>query len=429
MQRRVVVTGIGVVSPLGVGTSLSWQKLIQGGSGVGNVHFDEPYAQGIPSKIGAKVDRKEFDKVLPAVLTNKRAQDTGCISMAMVAALEAIQDSGIDFQDASIDPTRAGVAIGSGIGSSVEEVVAAHDLISNHPSGIRKLSPYFVPRLLINMAAGQVSIAHNLQGPNHSCVTACATGAHSIGDASRFIQFDDADIMVAGGTESSMNALSYAGFSRVKALSTGFNDEPEKASRPFDKDRDGFVMGEGAGIVVLEELEHAKKRGARIYAELTGYGLSGDAFHLTAPAEDGKGAITSMGSSIRHAGVALDKIDYINAHATSTPLGDEVESQAIASVFSSVREGHTPAVSSTKGATGHLLGAAGALEAIFTILSVHNGVIPPTINLDNPNIDTDVRAALHFVANTAEQRVVNSAISNSFGFGGVNTSLLFSKYN
>jgi len=415
MRRQVVVTGLGLVTPLGVGVSSSWSRLLEGQSGL----------RKIDDKVGGFVDAGEFAQHLDEVLSNKRAQEPRFISQALVAAKEALTDAQLLPIHSNVeDPARAGVCIGTGIGASVEEVSKAHDVLTKQ--GLKKLSPYFVPRLLLNLAAGHVSMTYNLQGPNHSCVTACASGAHSIGDASRFIMFGDADLMVAGGTESSMDELSFAGFSRLKALSTKFNDSPEEASRPFDKDRDGFVMGEGAGMVVLEERKHALKRGAKIYAELVGYGLSGDAFHLTAPAEDGRGARNCMRSALRNAEINAHELEYINAHATSTPLGDNVEAQAIADLIGPSK-GEKICVSSTKGAIGHLLGAAGSVEAIFTILSIYNDVVPPTLNLYQPDLDGDAASLIDFVPNHAQERSVDTAMSNSFGFGTTNASLIFKK--
>ncbi len=421
-----MVTGLGAVTPLGVNVRSTWTNILAKKCAIGNIHFNAPYDK-LPSTVGAQVDREseEFKSMQEEVITNARAQEPGFIQFALCAANEAVLDSSIheEISSGKIDPSRCGVAIGSGIGSSVQEVSDAHDLVK--AKGIRRLSPYFVPRLLINLAAGHVSIAHNLRGPNHSAVTACASGAHSIGDAARLIAYGDADVMVAGGTESSMSGLSFAGFSRLKALSTNFNNQPEKASRPFDQHRDGFVMGEGAGVVVLEEFEQAKARGANIYAELQGYGLSGDSFHLTAPAEDGRGAKAAMKAALANSGIQSDQVDYINAHATSTPLGDQIESEAIAHVFG--RTENKPAVSSTKGAIGHLLGAAGAVEAIMTILSIHHQVVPPTCNLDTPDVPEGVLDKIDLVTTPNESRQVRAAVSNSFGFGGTNASLLFTK--
>mmetsp|Transcript_12369 Transcript_12369/g.24049 ORF Transcript_12369/g.24049 Transcript_12369/m.24049 type:complete len:445 (-) Transcript_12369:73-1407(-) len=441
-MRRVVVTGVGLVTPLGVGVEATWNGILEGRSAISKLNFnlggdiDESHgmsklARALPCQVGAPVDPAALESMKKTVLTNARAQDPGFISMALIAASEAVQNAGIHdlLHDGKIDPTRAGVCVGSGIGASVQEVSDAHELLADPKRGLRRLSPYFVPRLLINLAAGHISIAHNLQGPNHSCVTACASGAHSIGDASRFIMFGDADVMVAGGTEASLNPLSLAGFSRLKALSTKFNDTPAEASRPFDKERDGFVMGEGSGVVVLEELEHAKRRGANIIAEVTGYGLSGDAFHLTAPAEDGAGAKNCMKAALRNAKLNASEIDYVNAHATSTPLGDTVEAQAIAEVLGNSgrpADSSKVSVSSTKGNIGHLLGAAGAVEAIFAMLSLRDQVVPPTLNLENPDMPDFVYEHVDLVRKSPQERKLRHTMTNSFGFGGTNTSLVFS---
>jgi 3-oxoacyl-[acyl-carrier-protein] synthase II len=440
-MRRVVVTGLGCVTPLGVDVTTTWSGVLGGASGLRRVSFGAdgarkvPYGDELPCKVGAPVDAALLSAALSErkAIGNARAQEPGFISMALAAACEAASDAGLEALLASgrLDPARAGVAIGSGIGSSVEEVIEAHTVCSE--KGLRRLSPYFVPRLLLNLAAGNVAIRLNLQGPNHSCSTACATGAHSIGDASRLIAFGDADVMVAGGSEATLNALSIAGFSRLKALSTAFNDRPEAASRPFDKARDGFVMGEGAGVVVLEEREHALRRGARVYAELAGYGLSGDAFHLTAPSENGRGAERAMRAALARGaalgGHAAQPVAYVNAHATSTPLGDAVEAEAIARAFGPRARADRVAVSSSKGHIGHLLGAAGAVEAILTILSVHYGIVPPTRNLEDAGelLSSEVDQALLLVRGEPLKREVRVAMSNSFGFGGTNSSLLFSK--
>lgn len=413
-----MVTGVGLVTPVGTDAVSSWNAIIKGACGVRSVIF--PELANIPCTVGATVNTDELDLKAQRVLSSARAQDARFMAMAMIAADEAISDAG--FKSSNFEPTRAGVAIGSGIGSAVEEVTTAMEQTSK---SLRKLSPFFVPRLLLNLAAGHVSIAHNLQGPNHACSTACATGAHAIGDASRFIEYGDADIMVAGGSEATMNALSFAGFSRLKALSNQPN--PRLASRPFDKDRDGFVMGEGAGIVVLEELEHAKKRGAVIYGEIGGYGLSADAHHITSPSSDGRGAIGSMRLALKNASMNAEDIDYVNAHATSTPIGDAIEARAIHSIFGGNKR--QVAVSSTKGAIGHLLGAAGSVEAILTLLSVKYGIVPPTLNLFESDLPADVSQGLHFVANDSQERKLRSAISNSFGFGGTNASLLFKRFH
>jgi 3-oxoacyl-[acyl-carrier-protein] synthase II len=339
------------------------------------------------------------------------------ILYAVAAADEAVRDSGWHPQTEE-DRCRSGVIIGSGIGGLDSIAKTALEL---HEKGPRRISPFFIPSSLINLASGQVSIRYGLKGPNHSVVTACASGAHAIGDAMRLIQWGDADVMFAGGAEAAVCPLGVAGFVAARAMSTGFNDRPQMASRPYDKDRDGFVMGEGAGILVLEEYEHAKARGAKIYAEVIGYGLSGDAYHITAPASDGDGGFRAMNASLARAGVDPSQIDYINSHGTSTPLGDEIELGAVERMLGASVSGAT--MSSTKGAIGHLLGAAGAVEAAFTALAIRDQIAPPTINLDNPSVDT----AIDLVAHTAKRMVINTALSNSFGFGGTNASLVFKK--
>jgi 3-oxoacyl-[acyl-carrier-protein] synthase II len=339
------------------------------------------------------------------------------ILYAVAAADEAVRDSGWHPQTEE-DRCRSGVIIGSGIGGLDSIAKTALEL---HEKGPRRISPFFIPSSLINLASGQVSIRYGLKGPNHSVVTACASGAHAIGDAMRLIQWGDADVMFAGGAEAAVCPLGVAGFVAARAMSTGFNDRPQMASRPYDKDRDGFVMGEGAGILVLEEYEHAKARGAKIYAEVIGYGLSGDAYHITAPASDGDGGFRAMNASLARAGVDPSQIDYINSHGTSTPLGDEIELGAVERMLGASVSQAT--MSSTKGAIGHLLGAAGAVEAAFTALAIRDQIAPPTINLDNPSVDT----AIDLVAHTAKRMVINTALSNSFGFGGTNASLVFKK--
>jgi 3-oxoacyl-[acyl-carrier-protein] synthase II len=383
-------------------------------------------------------------------LTNRSAQSVNFIAYALAAATDALEDAGLlSKTDGSLlsSPERTGVAVGAGVGS-LKEVTTSNETLETR--GLRRLTPFFVPRTLINLAAGHISMKFNLRGPNHSVATACATGAHSVGDAYRFVRFGDADVMVAGGTESTIDALSIAGFSRVKALSTAFNGRPSEASRPFDKERDGFVMGEGAGVLILEEYEHAKERGARIYAEVRGYGLSGDAHHITAPAADGRGAMQSMRAALQQGGVEPNQVSYVNAHATSTPLGDAVEARAIQAVFGSTEkdqeEGQEGArrssplvVSSTKGATGHLLGAAGAVEAIFAVLALYEGVAPPTANLECLDVGRDEcdegdegdgsrENLVHF--NVRAEKLpadIQATMTNSFGFGGTNASLVFGK--
>jgi len=417
-MRRVVVTGIGMVTPLGSGVKATWERLIEGRSGVRAIQsFD---VTDLPSKIAGQVPQGDQAAGLfnadDWVTPQERRKIGGFVLYAMAAAGEAIEDSGWK-PTAEEDLERTGVMIGSGIGG-LPEIYEGSIIL--HERGPRRVTPFFIPASLINLASGHVSIRYGFKGPNHSVVTACSTGAHAIGDAARLIQFSDADVMVAGGTEAAICRLGLAGFSAARALSTNFNDEPERASRPWDKDRDGFVMGEGSGIVVLEELEHAKKRGAKIYAEIVGYGLSGDAFHITAPSPDGNGGYRSMQAALRRAGLGPTDIDYINAHGTSTPKGDEIELGAVKRLFGDAV--HRLSMSSTKSAIGHLLGAAGSVEAIFSILAIKNGVVPPTINLENPSEgcgDVDL-VPIH-----AKERKVRAALSNSFGFGGTNASLIF----
>ncbi len=416
-MRRVVVTGLGLVTPLGSGVGPTWQRLLAGTSGIKRIEkFD---VSDIACKIAGQVPRGDgsngtFNPDQWMEPKEQRKVDDFII-FAMGAATQALNDA--DWHPTAYDDQiTSGVLIGSGIGG-VEGIAETALLLKER--GPRRVSPFFIPGRLINLASGYVSIAHSLKGPNHAVVTACSTGAHAIGDAGRLIALGDADVMVAGGTESPVNRISLAGFAACRALSTGFNDTPERASRPYDRDRDGFVMGEGAGAVVLEEYEHAKKRGARIYAELIGYGLSGDAFHITAPAEDGDGAFRCMSAAIRRAGISAGDIDYINAHGTSTPLGDEIELKAVERLVGDVAGGI--AMSSTKSSIGHLLGAAGAVEAIFCLLAIRDEIVPPTINLDNPSVAT----AIDLVPHKARKRPVNIVLSNSFGFGGTNASLVF----
>jgi 3-oxoacyl-[acyl-carrier-protein] synthase II len=416
-MRRVVVTGMGLITPLGVGVEHNWNSLLDGMSGVRAIQsFD---VSDLPVKIAAQVPRGETsyglfnpdDWVPPK---DQRKMD-GFIVYALAAAAQAVEDAGWAPEDED-ERERTGVMIGSGIGGLPGITDAALTL---HERGPRRLSPFFIPSSLINLASGHVSIRYGFTGPNHAVVTACSTGAHAIGDAARLIMLDDADVMVCGGTEAAICRLGLAGFAAARALSTAFNDEPARASRPWDQDRDGFVMGEGAGILVLEEFEHARCRGANIYAEVVGYGMSGDAFHLTAPSEDGNGAFRSMRNALRRAGIGLEKIDYINAHGTSTPLGDEIELGAVKRLFG--RHAYELSMSSTKSAIGHLLGAAGTVEAIFSILAIRDSIVPPTLNLDNPSPSCDI----DLVARRAKKRRVNYALTNSFGFGGTNASLIF----
>jgi 3-oxoacyl-[acyl-carrier-protein] synthase II len=416
-MRRIVVTGLGLVTPLGIGAESVWKKLLAGQSGVRSIQsFD---VSDLPAKIAGQVPRGETssglfnanDWVPPK---DQRKMDE-FIVFAISAAVQAVEDSGWK-PDAEPDREQTGVMIGSGIGGLPGITEGALTLQEKGP---RRLSPFFIPANLINLASGHVSIRYGFKGPNHAVVTACSTGAHAIGDAARLIALEDADVMVAGGTEAAINRLGLAGFAAARALSTNFNDTPERASRPWDKDRDGFVMGEGAGVVVLEELEHAKKRGAKIYAEVIGYGMSGDAYHVTAPSEDGNGAFRAMRNALRRAKLDPEDIDYINAHGTSTPLGDEIELGAVKRLFGDAA--YKLSMSSTKSAIGHLLGAAGAVEAIFSILAIRDGVAPPTLNLDNPSASCDI----DLVPKQAKERKIRYALSNSFGFGGTNASLVF----
>ena len=418
-MRRVVVTGLGLVTPLAYGTEQTWQRLRSGISGIKRI--DKFDVSDIPCKIAGQVPRGDgadgsFNPDEWMEPKEQRKVDD-FILFAMAAATQALSDAGWQPRQYE-DQITTGVLIGSGIGG-VEGIAETALLLRDR--GPRRVSPFFIPGRLINLASGYVSIAHSLKGPNHAVVTACSTGAHAIGDAGRLIALGDADVMVAGGTESPINRISLAGFAACRALSTGFNDTPERASRPYDRDRDGFVMGEGAGAVVLEEYEHAQRRGARIYGELVGYGLSGDAYHITAPAEDGDGAFRCMSAAIRRAGISPSDIDYINAHGTSTPLGDEIELKAVERLVGNAAG--NIAMSSTKSSIGHLLGAAGAVEAIFCLLTMRDGVVPPTLNLDNPSIATSIDLVPH----KARQRPVQVALSNSFGFGGTNASLIFRK--
>jgi 3-oxoacyl-[acyl-carrier-protein] synthase II len=416
-QRRVVVTGMGLATPLGVGVETNWSRLIESQSGIRSIQsFD---VTDLPAKIAGQLPQGDTasglfnadDWVPPK---DQRKMDP-FIVYAMTAATMAVEDSGWKPQDEQ-GCERTGVMIGSGIGGLPGITEGA---ITLKERGLKRISPFFIPSNLINLASGHVSIKYGFRGPNHAVVTACSTGAHAIGDAARLIMWDDADVMVAGGTEAAVCRIGLAGFARANALSTNFNDTPERASRPWDKDRDGFVMGEGSGIVVLEELEHARKRGAKIYAEVVGYGMSGDAYHITAPSEDGNGGYRSMRNALKRAKLNPEDIDYINAHGTSTPLGDEIELGAVKRLFGDAA--YKLSMSSTKSAIGHLLGAAGSVEAIFSILAIRDQVVPPTLNLDNPSEGCDI----DLVPKVAKKRKVRRALSNSFGFGGTNASLIF----
>src|SRR5216684_3769454 len=416
-MRRVVVTGMGLVTPLGLGVERVWKKLVAGESGIGAIQsFD---VSDLPARIAAQVplgDKESglfnADDWVPP--KDQRRMDQFII-FAMAAAAMAVEDADWAPEDEE-SLERTGCVIGSGIGGLPGITEGA---ITLQDRGPRRISPFFIPSSLINLASGNVSIKYGFKGPNHAVVTACSTGAHAIGDAARLIMLDDADVMVCGGTEAAICRLGLAGFAAARALSTNFNDDPPRASRPWDQSRDGFVMGEGAGVLVLEEYEHAKERNANIYAEVLGYGMSGDAHHLTAPAEDGNGAFRAMRNALKSARLAPDSIDYINAHGTSTPLGDEIELGAVKRLFGD--HAYRLAMSSTKSAIGHLLGAAGSVEAIFSILAMRDGVVPPTLNLDNPSPSCDI----DLVPKEARERRVKYVLSNSFGFGGTNASLIF----
>jgi len=416
-MKRVVVTGLGLVTPLGTGVEPVWQRLLAGESGIRSIQdFD---VSDLPSKIGGQPPRGDLsgggfnpDDWMDG--KDQRKNDR-FILYGMAAAKQAIDDAGWTPEDEE-SLERTGVMIGSGIGG-LETIYEGALTVANR--GPRKLSPFFIPAVLINLVSGQVSIRYGFKGPNHAVVTACSTGAHAIGDAARMIMLGDADVMIAGGAEAAVSRIGLAGFCASRALSTGFNDEPEKASRPWDKGRDGFVMGEGAGVVVLEEYEHAKRRGAKIHAEVVGYGLSGDAYHVTAPPEDGNGGYRAMRAALQRAGLEPADIDYINAHGTSTPLGDAIELGAVKRLFGPAMD--EVAMSSTKSAIGHLLGAAGAVEAIFCVLAIRDGVVPPTLNLQDPDPVTE---GVDLVPHRAKERPVRRALSNSFGFGGTNASLV-----
>ena len=414
-MRRVVVTGMGLVTPLATGVPLTWERLLSGASGVRTLTgFDH---SDLSVHIGGELQgrRDLFDPGQFVSDKDQRKMDT-FIVYALAAATEAVADSGW-VPATEEQQERTGVMVGSGIGG-LQGIAETALLLAE--KGPRRVSPFFIPSCLINEASGHISIKYGFKGPNHAVVTACSTGCPASGDAGRLIAFGDADVMVAGGTEGALCRIGMAGFAAARALSTGFNDTPEKASRPWDKDRDGFVMGEGAGIVVLEEYEHAKKRGARIYAELTGYGMSGDAYHITAPSETGDGAYRCMKAALNRAGLAPEAIGYINAHGTSTPLGDEIEVRAVKRLFGDAA--YRIPMSSTKSAIGHLLGAAGSVEAIFAILAMNHEALPPTLNLDNPSEGCD----LDFVPHQARAAKPRHVLSNSFGFGGTNASLVFS---
>lgn len=419
-MRRVVVTGMGMVTPLGVGLETPWQRLIAGKSGAGPITKFDPKAYAakiaceVPLGDGSDGTFNADDWMNPK---DQRKVDDFII-FGSAAADMALNDAGWHPEDDE-SQLRTGCSVGAGIGGlpGIEEAS-----VVLHERGPRRVSPHFISGRLINLVSGKVQIKHGFRGPNHAVVTACSSGANAIGDAARMIMLDDADVMVAGGAEAAICPVGIAGFAQAKALSTNFNEEPTRASRPYDVNRDGFVMGEGAGIIILEELEHAKKRGAKIYAEVVGYGMSGDAHHVTAPAPDGDGAFRSMSAAMKRSGLSADEIDYVNAHGTSTPMGDEIELGAVRRILGSSAE--NVSMSSTKSSVGHLLGAAGAVEAIFSVLAMRDGVVPPTLNLDEPS---ESCAGMDLVPHKAKERDVRAIMTNSFGFGGTNASLVLKR--
>ncbi len=421
-KRRVVVTGIGAVTPLSATAHGSWKKLVDGQSGLGNITIFDPKdcACTIAGEVKLAAEGQNDPDLLDInqyIEVKEQRKMDRFIHFGIAAAEQAIADSGWVAKTEE-EKYRTGVMIGSGIGGlpMIEKTV-----IGMKEKGVRKISPFFIPASLINLASGQVSIKHQFMGPNHACVTACASGSHAIGDSARMIEYGDVDVMVCGGAESAICEVGIGGFASLRALSTSFNDNPTAGSRPWDKDRDGFVMGEGSGIVVLEEYEHAKKRGAKIYAEVIGYGLSGDAYHITAPESTGRGATYAMKLALQHAKINPEEVDYINAHGTSTPLGDEIDVAGVKKVFGD--HAYKLSMSSTKSSIGHLLGAAGSVEAIFSILAMRDNVAPPTLNLENPSENCDI----DLVAKQAKNRKIDIALSNSFGFGGTNACLVFRK--
>ena len=425
-MRRVVVTGLGLVSPLASGVEPTWRRILAGESGAGKIEkFD---TSQLPCKIAAEIPRADGygggdrigDEAFNAddfVEPKEQRRMDDFIVYGLAAAQMAFDDAGLDLSDRNAQE-RAGVMVGAGIGGlpGIE-----HYSITQHEKGPRRVSPFFIPGSLINLVSGQVSIRFGMRGPNHAVVTACSSGAHAIGDAARLIIWDDADVMIAGGAESAVCPIGLGGFAACKALTTHFNETPEKASRPYDRDRDGFLMGEGSGMVVLEEYEHAKARGAKIYGEIVGYGLSGDAYHVTAPAEDGDGAYRAMKMALKRAGLEPSAIDYVNAHGTSTPLGDEIELRAVERLFGEASS--SLVMSSTKSSIGHLLGAAGAVEAIFCLLAMRDGMAPPTLNLDNISVETPINLAAY----EPVKKPINAVLTNSFGFGGTNASLVMQR--
>ncbi|HEY5363744.1 MAG TPA: beta-ketoacyl-ACP synthase II [Aestuariivirga sp.] len=419
-MKRVVITGLGMVSPLGADVETTWKNILASESGAGVItKFD---TSDLACKIAFEVKRGDGSNgtlnIDQWVDPKEQRRFDSFIQFALIAAKQAMKDSGLEIKTQD-QAYRSGVMVGSGIGGL--QSIYDNTLLLNE-KGPRRISPFFIPGSLINLASGLISINFGLKGPNSAVVTACSTGSHAIGDAARIIMMDDADVMVAGGAEACIGRLGIAGFIACKALSHNYNDNPKAASRPYDKDRDGFVMGEGAGIVVLESLEHAKARGARIYAEVIGYGMSGDAYHVTAPSEDGDGAYRCMQAALRRAQIDATEIDYVNAHGTSTPLGDEIELKAVERMLGNAAS--KVSMSSTKSAIGHLLGAAGAVEAIFSVLAMRDNICPPTLNLDNPSVQT----AIDLVPKVAKKKAINTVLSNSFGFGGTNASLIMRRH-
>lgn len=422
-KRRVVITGVGAVTPLAANAEKSWQEIIASKSGLGTITlFDAKdcactIAGEVKDASEGQENNPDFFNINKFIDPKEQKKMDRFIHLAIAAAEQAIQDSGYKAESEE-QKYRTGVMIGAGIGGlpMIEKTV-----IGMKERGVKKISPFFIPASLINLAAGQVSIKHGFMGPNHASVTACASGNHAIGDSARMIEYGDVDVMVCGGAESAICEVGIGGFAALRALATKFNDNPTAGSRPWDKDRDGFVMGEGSGILILEEYEHAKKRGAKIYAEVIGYGISGDAYHMTAPESTGRGATRAMKLALNNAKLNVDQVDYINAHGTSTPLGDEIEVNAVKSVFGD--HAYKLSMSSTKSSTGHLLGAAGSVEAIFSILALRDQVAPPTLNLENPSESCDI----DLVAKIAKNRKIDIALSNSFGFGGTNATLIFKK--
>jgi 3-oxoacyl-[acyl-carrier-protein] synthase II len=422
-KRRVVITGIGAVTPLAANAEKSWQEIIASKSGLGKISLFD--AKDCACTIAGEVknagegqeNNPDFFNINNYIDPKEQKKMDRFIHLAIGAADQAIQDSGYEAKTQE-EKYRTGVMIGAGIGGlpMIEKTV-----IGMKERGVKKISPFFIPASLINLAAGQVSIKHGFMGPNHASVTACASGNHAIGDSARMIEYGDVDVMVCGGAESAICEVGIGGFAALRALATKFNDNPTAGSRPWDKDRDGFVMGEGSGILILEEYEHAKKRGAKIYAEVIGYGISGDAYHMTAPEGTGRGASRAMQLALNNAKLNPEQVDYINAHGTSTPLGDEIEVNAVKNVFGD--HAYKLSMSSTKSSTGHLLGAAGSVEAIFSILALRDQVAPPTLNLENPSESCDI----DLVAKVAKNRKIDIALSNSFGFGGTNATLIFKK--